>query len=161
MHPRFLCAGLLVVMSVNAQTPPTRDLGLVGDRFQPLKYEALTPEQKTMVEHLLSGERGGMRGPFNVLLRSPEMGDTAQQYGAQARFHAGFSRQVAEMVIIMTGRWWSAQYEWTAHKAAALTAGLNQPIVDLIAAGTRPTGMTPEPEAAYNFIDELWRTPQV
>ncbi len=38
---------------VLAQTPAARDLGLVGDRFKPLKYEEMTPEQKTMVDHLL------------------------------------------------------------------------------------------------------------
>src|SRR5437016_4562270 len=60
-----------------AQEPATRNLNLVGDRFRPLKFEELTPAQKTMVDHLLSGERRGLGGPFNVLLRSPEMGDAA------------------------------------------------------------------------------------
>ncbi|MGB6947420.1 MAG: carboxymuconolactone decarboxylase family protein [Bryobacteraceae bacterium] len=144
-----------------AQASSDHDLGLVGDRFAALKFEAMTPEQRTMVEHLLSGERHRMGGPFNVLLRSPEMGDAAQQYGAQARFHAGLPRQVAEMVIILTGRYWTAQYEWNAHKAAALRAGLNPAIADAIAAGVRPQAMTPDLEAAYNFMDELLTTHQV
>src|SRR6202790_5797467 len=75
----------------NAQTPAPRDLNLRGDRFKQLTYDQLTPEQKTMVEHLFAGERGGMNGPFNVLLRSPEMGDLAQKLGAQLRFHSPLS----------------------------------------------------------------------
>jgi 4-carboxymuconolactone decarboxylase len=156
-----VCIGLMGLTCGYGQAPSTRDLGLVGDRFRPLKFEELTPEQKTMVEHLFSGERGGMRGPFNVLLRSPEMGDTAQQFGAQARFHSALPKQVAETVIILTGRYWTAQYEWTSHKAAALKAGLKPEIAEAIRAGKRPEGMTPDLEAAYNFIDELLTTHQV
>jgi 4-carboxymuconolactone decarboxylase len=162
MRLRLFAVCLISVMGLSyAQVPATRELNLVGDRFHPLKFEELTPEQKTMVEHLLTGERRGLGGPFNVLLRSPEMGDTAQQFGAQTRFHSALSRQVAETVIIMTARYWTAQFEWNAHKAAALQAGLNPAIAEAIGAGKRPTGMTPELEAAYNFIDELLTTHQV
>jgi len=121
----------------------------------------MTPEQKTMVDHLLAGERHGMNGPFNVLLRSPEMGDLAQQFGAAARFHPSLPRTVAETVIIVTARFWMAQYEWRSHKAAALQAGVSPAIVDAIATGKRPTGMDADLETGYNFIAELLKTKQV
>jgi len=41
-------------------------LVLVGDRFKPLKYDDMTPEQKTMIDHLLAGERRGAGGQFNA-----------------------------------------------------------------------------------------------
>jgi 4-carboxymuconolactone decarboxylase len=69
-----------------------------------------------MAEHLLSGERGGMNGPLNVTLRSPEMGDQAQKLGAQLRFHTSLPKKLNELAIIMTARFWTAQYEWSAHK---------------------------------------------
>jgi 4-carboxymuconolactone decarboxylase len=143
------------------QAPDAASLVLVGDRFQPLKYGEMTPEQKTMIDHLLAGERQGARGPFNVLLRSPEVGDLAQQFGGSMRFHTALPKDVSETIIIMTGRYWMAQYEWTAHKAAALKNGVKPAIVDAIAGGKRPTGMSPEMEVAYNFIDELLTTHQV
>src|SRR5437868_436430 len=143
------------------QTPDPRSLVLVGDRFKPLKYDEMTPQQKTMIDHLLAGERRGANGPFNVLLRSPEVGDLAQQFGRATRFRASLPRDVSETIIIMTGRFWMAQFEWTAHKAAALQNGVNPAIVDAIATGKRPTGMSPEMEVAYNFIDELLTTHQV
>ncbi|HEV3332413.1 MAG TPA: hypothetical protein VG096_15595 [Bryobacteraceae bacterium] len=167
-----LCALVIGLMEIaNAQTsanqtpakqaPDPRSLVLVGDRFKPLKYDDMTPEQKTMIDHLLAGERGGARGPFNVLLRSPEVGDLAQQFGGAMRFHTALSRDVSETIIIMTGRFWMAQYEWNAHKAAALANGVKPAIVDAIAGGKRPTGMSPAMEVAYNFIDELLTTHQV
>ena len=88
MRIRLLLAGILAFAAVvTAQTPVVPDLHLRGDRFKPLTYGELTPEQKTLVEHLLTGERGTLNGPFNVMLRSPEMGDAAQKLGAYIRFH--------------------------------------------------------------------------
>jgi len=143
------------------QAPDPHSVVLVGDRFKPLQYEEMTPEQKTMIDHLLAGERGGVRGPFNVLLRSPEVGDLGQQFGGAMRFRTGLPRDVSETIIIMTGRYWMAQYEWASHKAAALQNGVSLAIVEAIATGQRPTGMKPEMEVAYNLIDELLTTHQV
>jgi 4-carboxymuconolactone decarboxylase len=162
MRLQLFCVFLAGAIGIaSAQTPDPRSLVLAGDRFKPLKYDEMTPQQKTMIDHLLAGERRGANGPFNVLLRSPEVGDLAQQFGGATRFRASLPRDVSETIIIMTGRFWMAQYEWTAHKAAALQNGVSPAIVDAIANGKRPTGMSPEIEVAYNFIDELLTTHQV
>jgi len=156
-----LLIGLLAVVAV-AQNPVSRNnLGLTGDRFAPLTYDQMTPAQQAMIDHLLIGERTSLGGPFNILLRSPEMGDTAQQFGASMRFHAALPKPALETVIILTARYWTAQFEWSAHKRAALQAGVSPAIVDAIAGGKRPSGMDPDLEAAYNFTSELLRTRQV
>jgi len=64
--------GLATILGAQqAAAPNPRDVVLAGDRFKPLKYDQMTPAQKTMIENLLAGERRGTGGPFNVLLRSP------------------------------------------------------------------------------------------
>jgi 4-carboxymuconolactone decarboxylase len=170
LRPLMIGALIIGVAAVaNAQTPSAQpkqapdphSLVLLGDRFKPLKYDEMTPEQKIMIDHLLAGERGGANGPFNVLLRSPEVGDLAAQFGGAMRFRTGLPKDVSEVIIIMTGRYWMAQYEWYSHKAAALLNGVNPAIVDAIATGRRPAGMPPEMEAAYNLIDELLTSHQV
>ena len=170
MRLQVLCAitlGAAVIVSAQAppkqakQAPDPHSLVLVGDRFQPLKYDEMTAGQKTMVDNLLAGERGGVRGPFNVLLRSPEVGDLAAEFGGAMRFRTSLPADVRETIIIMTGRFWMAQFEWNAHKAAALQNGVSPAIVEAIATGKRPTGMKPEMEIAYNLIDELLTTHQV
>jgi 4-carboxymuconolactone decarboxylase len=145
----------------NAQTPANRDLNLKGDRFKPLTFDQLTPEQKTMVGNLMGGERGGLGGPFNVLLRSPEMGDMAQKLGAQLRFHSTLPPKLRELAIIITARYWSAQYEWYAHRRFALEVGVTPAIADAIAAGKRPPSLEPDEEIVYNFCNELLNTKQV
>ena len=105
MRLRFLLVGMLALAAVTtAQTPIAADLHLRGDRFKPLTAGELTLEQKTLVEHLLSGERGTLSGPFNVLLRSPEMGDRAQQLGAYIRFHTTVPKKLNEFAILITAR---------------------------------------------------------
>jgi 4-carboxymuconolactone decarboxylase len=158
MRTHVVWLGIAVLLGLAmAQAPTTRDLRLRGDRFKPLTYDRLTPEQKTMVEHLFAGERGGMNGPFNVTLRSPEMGDLAQKLGAQLRFHSSLSNRLNEMAILMTARFWNAQYEWSAHRKNAVTAGLNPAVIDAIAAGKRPASMQADEEAVYNVSDAAFK----
>jgi 4-carboxymuconolactone decarboxylase len=163
-HPILIVMGLLLTVTLvvaQAQAPNPRDVQLVGDRFKPLKWDEMNPAQKKMMEHLVSGERKGAGGPFNVLLRSPEMGDLAQEFGAQMRFHSSLPRKLNEMAIIITARHWTAQYEWNAHRTAAAQAGLNEAIIQSIAAGKRPASMDADETVIYNFAVELLNTKQV
>jgi 4-carboxymuconolactone decarboxylase len=145
----------------SAKPPDPNTVKLVGDRFKPLTYAEMTPSQKKMFESLLSGERRGAGGPFNVLLRSPEMGDLAQQFGASMRFHSSIPSKLNELAIIITARHWTSNYEWYAHRRAAERAGLSQAIIDAIAAGRRPAAMQPDEQAVYDFCTELLMNKQV
>ena len=158
MPLRFSILSALLVFAIGgtaAQAPNPRDVKMVGDRFRPLTWDEMTPPQRAMIEHLLAGERGTTSGPFNVFLRSPEMGDIAQQLGAQIRFHSSLPRRLNEMAILIVARHMTAQYEWYAHKRLALQAGLKQDIVDAIAAGRRPAGLQADEQALYTFESEL------
>jgi 4-carboxymuconolactone decarboxylase len=162
-----VCAcAFAVVVTVVAQAPPAqrpdpRRIQLRGNRFKPLTYDEMTPAQKMMVEHLIAGPRGGVNGPFNVLLRSPEIGDLGQEFGASTRFKSSLPERLYELAILVTARHWTAQYEWQAHHRSALQAGLSAAICDAIAAGRRPAAMQKDEEAVYNFVSELLNTKQV
>jgi len=162
MRIRFLFASLLLcATTVAAQTPSSADLHLRGDRFKPLTAAELTPEQKILVDHLLSGERGTLNGPFNVMLRSPEMGDLAQKLGAYIRFRTTVPTKLNEFAILITARSLNVQYEWAAHHKLALKAGLSPEIIVAVANGKRPSSMQPDEEVVYNFASELVNTKQV
>jgi len=143
------------------QRPDPRALKLRGNRFKPLTYDEMNPAQKKMIDNLLAGPRGGAEGPFNVLLRSPEMGDLAGTFGASTRFSTSIPRKLNEMAIILVGRHWTSQFEWQAHHRAALQAGLSAAICDAIAEGKRPQGMAKDEEVVYNFVTELLNTTQM
>lgn len=153
--------GLIGIGLAFAQDAKTPDLHLRGDRFKPLTYEQMTPQQKALIDHVLASPRGSTDGPFNIMLRSPEMGDLAQQYGAYMRFHSSLPNKLNEFAILITARSWNAQFEWYAHHQYALKAGLSPAIIEAVAEGKRPSGMQPDEEAIYNFCTELLNTKQV
>jgi 4-carboxymuconolactone decarboxylase len=96
-----------------------------------------------------------------VQLRSPEMGDLGQQFGAATRFSTSVPRKLYELAIIMTARHWTAQFEWYAHHRSALQAGVSAAVCDAIAAGKRPASMPPDETVVYDFANELLEKKQV
>jgi 4-carboxymuconolactone decarboxylase len=128
-------------------------------RFKELTPETMTPEQKKVADAIQSGPRGaGLRGPFNALLRSPDLCDLVQRVGAYVRYSSSIPSRLNEMAIIMAGRKWTAQYEFYAHRKLAIEAGLNPAICDAIALGQRPSGMQDDETRVYNFCSELLAT---
>src|SRR6202030_1128940 len=65
---KLLLAGTVVLISI---APGAAQMNT--QRFKPLTPETMTPEQKQVADGILSGPRQGMRGPFNALLRRPEL----------------------------------------------------------------------------------------
>lgn len=148
-------------LAAQAAAPAALDPKLVGNRFAPLTWGEMTEAQRTMTRHVLDGPRTAMSGPFNAMLRSPVMGDFAQDLGAEVRFNSSLPPALREMAIIMSARHWTTHYEWNAHKALALAEGLSPAIVAAIAAGERPRALAPAEAALYDFCSELLTTKEV
>ena len=138
------------------EIPPLR-----GDRFAPLQPQDMTEEQRVMVEHLLSGPRGSLNGPFNVMLRSPDLGDRLQRVGEFVRFKTSIPPRLNELAILVTARHWTAQYEWYAHYDLALKAGVSPEIADAIAAGKRPAALDADEAVVFDFVEALLEKGQV
>jgi 4-carboxymuconolactone decarboxylase len=98
---------------------------------------------------------------FNIAVRNSEAGDLLFTMGDRVRFHMAVPDKLKELAIIITARYWAAQYEWLAHRRAAVQAGLTEDKVQAIAEGRRPVGMSADEEAVYNFITELFKSKQV
>jgi 4-carboxymuconolactone decarboxylase len=124
----------------------------------------MSPAQLAMAESVMSGKRGSMQGPYNVLMRSPELGNLAQQFGEHTRFNSSLPLALNELVILLVARCWTSQFVWFAHKRIALDAGLDASLIDDIAAGRTPTHLhtlAPEVAAVYGFCHELLEKKQV
>ena len=124
-------------------------------RFEPLQESAMTQAQRKARDSILAGPRGGMRGPFNALLRSPELADRVQKVGEYIRFGSSLPARLNELAILVTARCWSAQFEWYAHNLLAMKAGLDPRIALAIAENRRPPDMTREEAAVHDFAHEL------
>jgi 4-carboxymuconolactone decarboxylase len=108
-----------------------------------------------MVDNILAGPRGSLNGPFNALLRSPDLGDRLQRVGEYVRFKTSIPPRLNELAILVVAREWTAQYEWLAHSDYALKAGVPPAVIEEIAAGKRPSKLAPDEEAIYAFTREL------
>lgn len=130
---------------------------MAQERLPNLPPEQLTPEQRQVADAIAGGPRGGLRGPFPALLRSPEAADRVQKLGEYLRFNSSIPAQLNELAIIITARAWTAQYEWYAHHRLALQAGLPDAIAQAVAENRRPEGMTDDQRLVYEFCTELHR----
>jgi 4-carboxymuconolactone decarboxylase len=144
----------------------------LGDRrFALLRVDAMDDAQRRVAEAIWNGPRGRestaggagaelgeVRGPFNALLRSPELALRLQGVGESVRFHTSLSPALNELAILVTARHWTAQFEWYAHRELALGAGLDPAIPDSIAVGARPPALDRDQAAVYDFASELLRT---
>ncbi len=127
-------------------------------RFPPIPPERMTPEQRQAAEAIAGGPRGGVRGPFNALLRSPALADRFQRVGEYLRFNSSIPAALNEFAILIAAREWSAQYEWYAHHRLAMQAGLSPAIAQAVAEGRRPEGMSADEALVHEFCTELHRS---
>lgn len=124
-------------------------------RFKELQQAEMTEAQRKAYEGIISGPRGGARGPFNALLRSPDLADRVQRVGEYVRYKSSLPARLNELAIIIVARYWTAQYEWYAHRELAMKAGLDPKIADAIAVRKRPAAMKEDEAAVYDFCTEL------
>ena len=138
-------------------------------RFQMIPVENLSADQKVVYDAIRGGPRakvansgaskpGPLGGPFNVMLRSPGVGNIVQALGGEIRFKSSIPNKLNELAIMVTARYWTSQYEWHAHCKLALDAGLNPAIAKDVAENRRPANMDADEAMIYDFSRELHET---
>jgi 4-carboxymuconolactone decarboxylase len=124
-------------------------------RFPVMKIEQLSDQQKPFADEILKVSSIGITGPYNMMLRSPVMGQRMFSMLDYLRFNTSVPRKLNEFAILIQGRLWTSQVEWSAHYPLALKAGLPQSVADDLKVGKRPASMAPDEEAVYDFCMEL------
>lgn len=140
-------------------------------RLGPVPVETMTAAERKVFDGITGGaraqddpgvfmdENGVLRGPFNAMLRSPEIGDLAQQLGAAIRYASVLPGALKEYAILVCGRHWRANYEWYAHAKLARKEGLPDAVIDGLLQGNAPDD--PTLLAVYNFIEALQKKTRV
>lgn len=123
-------------------------------RLPVIPPDAMTARQQE-ISARIAGRRGGVRGPFQVWIQSPELCDRVEALGAFVRFESSLPLRLRELSLLMAARHWDAQYSWNAHVAKAVEAGIPQAAVDAIARRQAPEFDDPQDEAFYQFCHEL------
>jgi 4-carboxymuconolactone decarboxylase len=150
--------GLSVMSGAVLLALATAAMAQEGPRFKPLAPQEMTDAQRKVYQEIAGGPRGGVRGPFNALLRSPELTDRAQKMGEYIRFNTSLPPRLSEFAILITARYWGSQYEWFAHAPLAAKGGLPSSVIAELQSGKRPGAMNEDEAAVYDFCHELHTT---
>ena len=142
----FMIAALCV-------TPAAR--AVAQDRMPAIPADKLTDEQKKAADAVIASQRGGLIGPFAVLVRSAGLMNSLRSLGDYVHFNTTVGPKLTEFAILLTARQWTQQLEWNAHLPVGLKAGLEPDVMTAISEGRRPTGMTDDEDIIYNFSSEL------
>lgn len=124
-------------------------------RFPLLNVEQLSDQQRPFANEILKVSSIGISGPYNMLLRSPVMGERMFAMLDYLRFNTSVPRRLNEFAILIQARLWTSQVEWTAHYPLAIKAGLPESVANDLKTGKRPASMQPDERAVYDLSMEL------
>ena len=125
--------------------------------------EQLSDEQRAVFEEVVANRPvkpvdAHIGGPFDIWIRSPEMGKRLVGLGGFFRFRTSVDRRYIELAILVTGQFWQAQFEWWAHEPMARDAGVPEDVIQAIKAGKQPELSDAGDLACYNMAHELHNT---
>jgi 4-carboxymuconolactone decarboxylase len=108
-------------------------------RYRDITPAEMTPAQRRVHDLIVSGRRGRFGGPFQLLIRAPEICEHAAKLGKHLRWGTSLPDRLSELAIITTAQFWRAQYEWYAHAPLAETAGVPAAAIEAIRHGDTPS----------------------
>ena len=79
-----------------------------------------------------TGYGSGLRGPIGIWMNSPELAQAMFDVRQRVRYESDRDQRLTELAIISTAREINNQYEYTAHEPLAISAGLEQGIIDIV-----------------------------
>jgi 4-carboxymuconolactone decarboxylase len=130
-------------------------------RYQEIQEASLDAEQRRVFNDCKAGPRGMVPPPVHVWLKSPHLADHAHKLGGHVRFGTPFTPKQTEIAILVTARYWTAQFEWAAHVRLALQAGLTQDIIDAIAERKTPNFTDPDDQLVYDFAHSYYQNHRI
>jgi 4-carboxymuconolactone decarboxylase len=136
-------------------------VAVAQDRMPPIAPEKYDEAQKKAAEEFRAARKEPVFGPFSVLIRSPELMNAYRTFGDYLRFKASAGNKLTEFIILLTAREWTQDFEWNFHAPLARKEGIGQEIIDAIADGRQPTGMSEDMEICYDLVTELQRYKRV
>ena len=129
-------------------------------RFPAIPREKMTAEQTALYDRIATGPRAGVRGPYNALLRNPELCSLSERIGEYVRYRNSLPNALKEMAILITARHWTAQYEWYAHRRIGEQEGLAKALCDALARGERPA-MDADQAIVFDFTTQMLKKNEV
>ena len=149
---------------VSAGAPPSARSSApknTAARLPQITRDELNPQQRALADEILKVSSVGLGGPYNALLRSPELGTRMFALLDYLRFNTSVPRRLNEFAILIQARLWTSQVEWLAHYPIALREGVAESTLVDLKAGRRPASMKADEAAVYDLCMEVSTTHKV
>ena len=91
-------------------------------RLPNLERDQLSPADQKFYD-AIADSRGSVRGPYGVLLHSPDLAARVAHTGTYVRYNLDLPEALRETIILATAREIKSQYEFFAHARLARQAG--------------------------------------
>ncbi len=130
-------------------------------RFPQLTAGQLNEAQKPLADQVMKVSSVGIGGPYNLLLRSPVLGQRMFDLFDYLRWNSSVPLDLNEFAILIIARQWRSQMEWFAHAPIATKAGLSPDIIAELKTNKRPSKMGEKEAVVYDFVTELTTTHKV
>ena len=125
------------------------------ERLSQIRYEELAADVRPLADDILKVSSAALGGPYNALLRSPDMARRAFDFLDYLRFRTSVNKRLNEFAILIQARISNAQYEWWAHERIARKAGLSDAIMRDLQQCKRPTHMQADERLVYDYCVQL------
>ncbi len=125
------------------------------ERLTQISYDALPDAVKPLADDILKVSSAALGGPYNALLRSPEMARRCFDHLDYLRFRTSVNKRLNEFAILIQARISNAQYEWWAHEIIARKAGLSDAVMKDLRECKRPTSMQEDERLVYDYCIQL------
>ena len=109
----------------------------------------------------IAESRGTVRGPFAVLLHSPELAMRTAHLGAFVRFESSVPDAIRELATLIGAHLWRCDYEWGAHLPLAARAGVRPEAIEAIARDADLDAFTAEEALIVRYTRALLGTHRV
>ena len=103
----------------------------------------------------IARSRGRVQGPFTVLLHSPELTRRIAHVGAYVRFESALPPAARELAVIAAARAMDCRFEWGAHEAEAVKAGVRREAIAAVRDRRAPAGLTEDEALVVAYVSQL------
>lgn len=138
-------------------TPAKTRVPLPTPRVEPITRRDQLAETHRPVFDAVTEGRGGVRGPFGMLLHSPALCRRHLDVGTYLRFESSLQPESRELAIIATAREKDCLYVWAAHAPAARKAGVGDAAVRAVRDHAELAGLPPAERDIADYVRQLSR----
>src|SRR5204863_7000489 len=125
-------------------------------RLTPITKKDQVPATHHAIVDNIVKSRGGIHGPFNMFLHSPEIADRVAHLGAYVRFEGALDMRVRVLAAMTVAREFDATYVWGAQTGQARKLKVAETTITAIREN-HSRGIPPEDAQIVDFTRALLR----